>query len=83
MASGRVPILHALLLAPVLVLASFVIAWQLPPMFLLALLVYLVSTTLYSFSLKRVVMLDVIVLAGLYTLRIIGGALASDVDLSF
>lgn len=38
---------------------------------------YLVATTLYTFWLKRIVLLDVFVLAGLYTLRIVLGGEAS------
>lgn len=51
-------------------------------------LLYLVATTLYTFQLKRIALLDVFVLAGLYTIRIVfGGAatgyLASDWLLAF
>lgn len=45
-------------------------------------LVYLVSTTLYSFWLKRVMMADVVVLAALYTIRIVAGGVATGVALS-
>lgn len=83
LASGRLPILNGLLLVPVLLAAAFAIASQLPLMFVATLAFYLVVTTAYSLLLKRVAMLDVIVLAGLYTLRIIGGAFAADVDLTF
>jgi 4-hydroxybenzoate polyprenyltransferase len=41
------------------------------------LLAYLVVTTLYTFWLKRIVLLDVFVLAGLYTLRVVLGGAAS------
>jgi len=47
------------------------------------LLVYLVATTAYSLSIKRMLLMDVLVLAGLYTLRILGGAAATGVDVSF
>jgi 4-hydroxybenzoate polyprenyltransferase/phosphoserine phosphatase len=67
-----------LLLVSGLGLASF-----LPVGFQLALGTYLVTTLLYSLWLKRVASLDVIVLAGLYTLRIIAGALATGISLSF
>jgi len=83
LASGRLPILNGLLLTPVLLIVAFAIALQLPLMFALTLAFYLLVTTAYSLLLKRVAMLDVIVLAALYTLRIIGGAFAADVELSF
>ena len=44
--------------------------------------VYLVTTTLYSVRLKREPVLDVFVLASLYVIRVIGGAMATDVTLS-
>lgn len=43
---------------------------------------YVVSTSAYSFYLKRVVMVDVIVLSGLYTLRILAGSAATNVPVS-
>ena len=46
------------------------------------LLVYAVTTTAYSFVLKRVVLVDVIVLSLLYTIRIFGGSAASSVPVS-
>ncbi len=43
---------------------------------------YAVTTTSYSFKLKRVVLVDVIVLSGLYTVRIIAGSAATNVAVS-
>jgi 4-hydroxybenzoate polyprenyltransferase len=51
--------------------------------FLIILGSYYLLTLAYSFGLKRIVLIDVITLAGLYTLRIIAGATAIDVPLSF
>ena len=45
--------------------------------FLYWLLIYAVTTTAYSFALKRIVLVDVLVLSGLYTIRIFAGAAAS------
>jgi 4-hydroxybenzoate polyprenyltransferase len=50
--------------------------------FLGALGVYLVLTLAYSLLLKRVALLDVIVLASLYTLRVIAGHIAFDIPYS-
>ncbi len=49
---------------------------------LLMMLVYLVATLAYSLVIKRVAMLDVVTLGGLYTLRIMMGTLVIGVDLS-
>ncbi|SNT35984.1 4-hydroxybenzoate polyprenyltransferase, partial [Granulicella rosea] len=46
------------------------------------LILYAFVTSAYSFLLKRVVMVDVIVLAGLYTIRIIAGAAATGIPIS-
>ena len=46
------------------------------------LLIYAVTTTAYSFVLKRVVLVDVIVLSLLYTIRIFAGSAASGVPVS-
>ncbi len=48
-----------------------------PHSFIEWLAVYAVSTTAYSFALKRIVLVDVLVLSGLYTIRIFAGAAAS------
>jgi 4-hydroxybenzoate polyprenyltransferase/phosphoserine phosphatase len=53
-----------------------------PHYFLLWLGVYLVTTLAYSLRLKRSVLLEVIVLSGLYTIRIIAGSAASGIALS-
>ncbi|MGH8032297.1 MAG: UbiA family prenyltransferase [Luteimonas sp.] len=82
-AAGRLPLLHGLIVAPLLTLAGFAIAWLASPLFALVLLAYYAMTLAYSLRLKRVVMVDVVMLAGLYTVRIIGGAAAIHAELSF
>jgi 4-hydroxybenzoate polyprenyltransferase len=44
--------------------------------------VYLVTTLAYSLRLKRAVLVDVIVLSGLYTIRILAGSAATGVEVS-
>ena len=46
------------------------------------LVLYAVTTTAYSLRLKRMVLVDVIVLSGLYTIRILAGSAASGVPVS-
>ena len=62
---------------------SAVAAAFLPPLFWAALGAYLVMTTAYSLSVKRMLLLDVLTLAGLYTMRILAGAAATGTDVSF
>jgi 4-hydroxybenzoate polyprenyltransferase len=54
----------------------------LPTAFLGWLSLYLVTTLAYSLSLKRVVILDVVVLSALYTLRMLAGAAATSTLIS-
>jgi 4-hydroxybenzoate polyprenyltransferase len=82
-ASGRLPLLHGLIAAPLLTLAGFALAFAVSRWLALVLCLYYSMTLVYSFRLKQVVMLDVVVLAGLYTIRIIGGAAAIGVAPSF
>jgi len=76
-AAGTLPALTGLLLSPAMMILALLLAWlALPRLFFLVLLCYLIITLLYSFLLKRLVLVDVIALAVLYTLRIIAGAAA-------
>jgi 4-hydroxybenzoate polyprenyltransferase/phosphoserine phosphatase len=82
-ASGQIPIWIGAVLAPVLILSSIFLAADVGMSFLYWLLVYLALTTLYSWGLKRFVIVDVLTLAILYTLRIVAGAAAMEMPLSF
>ena len=82
-AAGTLDIRSGLLAVLLLLASGMALALLLPVGFQLALGAYLVTTLLYSIWLKRVASLDVIILAGLYTLRIIAGAFATGISLSF
>jgi 4-hydroxybenzoate polyprenyltransferase/phosphoserine phosphatase len=83
-AAGTLPLLAGVALAPLLLAAAFAIAlWLLPWKFSAVLLGYYALTLAYSLALKRVMALDAITLAGLYTLRLIAGAAAFAVPLTF
>ncbi|WP_031340831.1 UbiA family prenyltransferase, partial [Xanthomonas maliensis] len=77
-AAGRIPLLHGLFAAPALTLAGLALSLACNIEFTLVLLAYYVMTLAYSLRLKRIVMIDVVLLAALYTVRIIGGAMAID-----
>lgn len=84
LAAGTLPILHALFLIPGLLVAAFALAlWQLPWQFAAVLAAYYLLTLAYSLWLKRVVMLDVVTLAMLYTVRVIAGAAAMALAATF
>jgi len=82
-AAGTLSLTAGFAFAPVLTVAAFAIALSISKLFALALGAYYVLTLAYSFVLKRIAMLDTIVLAGLYTIRIIAGTLALSLAVSF
>lgn len=82
-AAGEIPIPTALTACVMLLASGFSVAVALPKHFVAALAIYVVATIAYSLKLKRVASLDVVVLAGLYTVRVIAGAFAIGVVLSF
>jgi 4-hydroxybenzoate polyprenyltransferase len=82
-AAGELSIVSGLLLSAVLLAATVVVALFLPAKFCLVLAAYYVVTSAYSLFLKRFLLVDALALAGLYTLRIIAGAAAVVVELSF
>jgi 4-hydroxybenzoate polyprenyltransferase len=73
-AAGELSLLGGLASVPLLFGLSILMSWSLPLSFLGMLLLYFFLNLGYSFTLKRIVLLDVIVLAGLYTLRIMAGS---------
>lgn len=81
-ASGRLPLAWGTALAPGLLLAGFAIAFALGPAFAAVMAFYYAVTTVYSFLLKRRLVVDICALAGLYTLRIIAGGVATGIPLS-
>ena len=83
LAAGVLPIKHGTLLIPALLLISFTIALGLPVEFLAVLALYFLVTLGYSVSFKKAALVDVLVLAALYTLRLIAGTAAASVDYSF
>ena len=83
-ASGDLSLLAGWLAWPGLLLSAIVISGLLlPGRFTGVLGSYFLLTLAYSFSLKRRAVVDVITLAALYTVRIVAGAMAVSVTLSF
>jgi 4-hydroxybenzoate polyprenyltransferase len=81
-ASGRMSIGSGILLAIGCVAASAATASFISRSLVAALIIYLALTSLYSFYLKRMVVLDVLILALLYTLRVVAGSVATGIVLS-
>ena len=75
-ASGLMPVSRGVILIPVCLIGSIGLASLLPGSFALVLALYFVLTLAYSLRLKRQIIVDVTLLAILYTVRIIAGAAA-------
>jgi 4-hydroxybenzoate polyprenyltransferase/phosphoserine phosphatase len=82
LAAGTVPIWQAMMFAPVLLSIAIIGSFAVGLPFALSLLGYLLLTTAYSFALKRKMIIDIVVLALLYTIRVIAGGLAISVPIS-
>lgn len=82
-ASGQIPLLVGIILVPVLAISALTVAALTLPAPAAALVgFYFVATALYSLWLKRIALLDVLVLAAMYTLRIFVGAVVIGVPVS-
>jgi 4-hydroxybenzoate polyprenyltransferase len=81
-AAGDLSVVAGFCLAVLLFAAGVAISLTIAPKFISWLLIYCVATLAYSLYFKRVVIVDVIILSGLYTLRILAGAAAASVLIS-
>jgi len=82
-ASGALPAAFGWIAGPLLIglglaLGALVLSWK----FLVLLALYVAATAAYSTYLKRIAVVDVLVLAGLYTLRVLAGVAAAHVRFS-
>ncbi len=81
-ASGAIGTRTAILTALALIVLSIVLGSTLGVNFVLLLVSYLLLNLLYTFSLKKIVILDVMAVSFCYVLRVMAGAVAIDVDVS-
>jgi 4-hydroxybenzoate polyprenyltransferase len=81
-ASAKIPISHGVLVAGLALVFAFGLAWAVNPGFFGMLALYVVLTSFYSWVLKEYVLLDVLMLALLYTLRILAGSVAVGITTS-
>lgn len=83
-AAGSISIARGAAAATTMILAGFLVSCVLLPVgFTLILFAYLICTLMYSFFIKATSMLDVCMLAGLYTLRVIAGMVVLNLEWSF
>ena len=75
-ACGTIPLVHGVIAIPILLAIAYVLAASISLLFTAVLAGYFALTVAYSFTLKRRLMVDIVVLASLYTIRVIAGAAA-------
>lgn len=79
---GRIGVRASILSAVLLVIASLTLSLLLSTEFFLVAVIYLILNLAYSFLVKRVVILDVLVISFGFVLRAIAGAVVIDVEIS-
>lgn len=84
LAVADISLIQGWIYCPLLLIAGYLIAYlNLPHAFLATLTAYYTITILYTFKIKKILILDVITLSILYTLRIVAGACVISSSLSF
>lgn len=81
-AAGDLPVAWGMVLAVFLFVASVALLPWLPGAFAFWLGLYIVATVSYSLFLKRIALVDVLLLSGLYTLRLLAGGAATETVIS-
>ncbi|MEX2090072.1 MAG: decaprenyl-phosphate phosphoribosyltransferase [Bacteroidota bacterium] len=81
-ASGRISTLQGAGLAVVLLLLTGILASPLNTKFLATASLYFLLNLAYSYGLKRVILVDVFIIASGFMLRVLGGAFVIDVQVS-
>ncbi len=82
-AAGQLPPFAAKMAALFLFVIALAVALLVNQEFVLVFLAYFILTFAYSFGLKELAIIDVLILGGLYTLRIIAGIYAINEELSY
>jgi 4-hydroxybenzoate polyprenyltransferase len=82
--SGAIPLKKGIQILLVLIISGFLLStFFLNLKATVSLIIYFLLTLMYSFTIKKVLALDLVALALLHTIRVVGGALAITVPLSF
>ena len=79
-ASGALSVRNAVIAASLLFVVCSILSYLLAPKFLLYCLIYLCLNLLYSFFLKHIVILDVLILASFYVIRLYAGSTLVNVE---
>ena len=82
LASGELAVSEAFFVFLSLILVAFIVSRGLATSFRVCLGLYFISTCAYSLKLKQIPLIDIFVLAGLYTLRILAGGYVAHIAVS-
>lgn len=82
-AAGSLPLPVAIFGSALLAFAALALCASFDTLLLMVVSVYFISTLAYSIVLKRLLMVDIVVLALLYSLRILGGSASTHIEPSF
>lgn len=82
LAKGDIPLIHAVIAVPVLLVLAAILSLSISGAFAGVLATYFILTTFYTLHLKQILLVDVLTLSGLYTIRMFGGAVALGIGLS-
>ena len=82
-ASGSLPIIYGSIGGFIMLILGFTLASKIGLIFLVIVTIYYASTICYSLFLKQVPLFDIFLLSGLYTIRILGGGVATNLQISF
>jgi len=82
LAAGHISRQGCWAVSALLLVSGFAAAWLLSQAFAAVFLLYVGAAIAYSMGLKRVMLLDALMLAGFYTLRIFAGSLATSTPVS-
>lgn len=83
LAAGTISLIQSKILILFLIIFSSVLIINTNKNFQMLVVGYFIVSNLYTFLLKKYVIIDILILASLYTLRIIGGGLITNIYVSF
>ena len=78
LASGKILVAHAIAVAAMLIIISMYLSTLIGLLFFITICIYFFMSLIYSIYIKEKIVIDIIFLAGFYTLRIFAGGVASD-----
>ncbi len=82
-ASGSLSLIYGSIGGFILLILGFMCAFKISLLFSFVLAIYYTSTICYSLFLKKKSLFDIFLLSGLYTIRILGGGVATNLEISF